>query len=129
MASLVEGEAETENDRRKIAGVFYNRLKKNMMLQTDPTISYAEQRHIVSYTQNDLKVSSPYNTYKVAGLPIGPVNNPSEVSILAVLNPIQSKNLYFYARPNGEVMYAQTLDEHNANVRKYRSEWNNVKGE
>ncbi|MGV3488275.1 MAG: endolytic transglycosylase MltG [Tuberibacillus sp.] len=129
MASLVEGEADTETDRRKIAGVFYNRLNQKMPLQTDPTISYAEQRHIVSYTQNDLNVVSPYNTYKVKGLPVGPINNPSEMSILAVLDPIQSKYLYFYARPNGEVMYAQSLDEHNANVRKYQSEWDNVKGE
>lgn len=129
MASLVEGEANNETDRRKIAGVFYNRLKRNMLLQTDPTISYAEQRHIVTYTEKDLNVDSPYNTYKVKGLPAGPINNPSEISIIAVLNPIPSKNLYFYARPNGKVLYAETLDEHNANVRKYRSEWSHVKGE
>ena len=129
MASLVEGEANNETDRRKIAGVFYNRLKRNMLLQTDPTISYAEQRHIVTYTEKDLNVDSPYNTYKVKGLPAGPINNPSEMSIIAVLNPIPSKNLYFYARPNGKVLYAETLDEHNANVRKYRSEWSHVKGE
>jgi UPF0755 protein len=130
MASLVEGEAKTEDDRRKIAGVFYNRLNRDMALQTDPTISYAEQHHIVSYTEKDLNFNSPYNTYQIAGLPVGPINNPSEISIIAVLDPIQSKNLFFYARPNGKVMFAETLAEHNANVRKYRSEWDKVnKGE
>ena len=129
MASLVEDEAKTDADRKKIAGVFYNRLKKDMLLQTDPTIAYAEQRHIVSYTQDDLNFDSPYNTYKVLGLPVGPINNPSEMSITSVLNPIQSKDLYFYARPNGQVMFAQTLAEHNANVAKYRNEWDKVKGE
>lgn len=130
MASLVEDEAKTEADRKKIAGVFYNRLSKNMILQTDPTIAYAEQRHITAYTQKDLNFDSPYNTYKVTGLPVGPINNPSEMSIAAVLNPTNSKDIYFYARPNGQVMFAQTLAEHNANVRKYQSEWDKVqKGE
>jgi UPF0755 protein len=125
MASLVEGEARTMTDRQKIAGVFFNRLNKGMLLQTDPTIAYAEQKHLKSYTDQDLAVSSPYNTYKQKGLPVGPINNPSLISIEAVLNPIPTQYFYFYARPNGQVLYAKTLSQHNANIRKYEGEWKN----
>jgi len=125
MASLVEGEAQTKTDRQKIAGVFFNRLNKGMLLQTDPTIAYAEQKHLRSYTHKDLAVSSPYNTYTNKGLPVGPINNPSLISIEAVLSPIQNPYIYFYARPNGQVLYARTLSEHNANINKYAAEWKN----
>lgn len=125
MASLVEGEARTMTDRQKIAGVFFNRLNKGMMLQTDPTVAYSEQKHIRSYTDKDLAVNSPYNTYTHKGLPVGPINNPSLISIEAVLNPLPTKDLYFYARPNGQVLFAKTLAQHNANIRKYQSEWKN----
>ncbi len=124
MASLVEGEAQTSNDRAIIAGVFFNRLQKGMPLQTDPTIGYAEQKHLHSYTDKELQVNSPYNTYKNKGLPIGPINNPSLISLEAVLSPTKTDYLYFYARPNGQILYAKTLKQHNANVQKYSSEWN-----
>ncbi|MFC4618100.1 endolytic transglycosylase MltG [Camelliibacillus cellulosilyticus] len=129
MASLVEDEATKEVDRRKIAGVFFKRLKQGMLLQTDPTVSYAEQRHIIHYKQSELAVDSPYNTYKYKGLPVGPINNPSEASIKAVLNPLKTDDLYFYARPNGQVLFSKTLNEHEANVKKYQSEWSKVKEE
>ncbi|WEG14098.1 endolytic transglycosylase MltG [Pullulanibacillus sp. KACC 23026] len=125
MASLVEEEAPDQADREKIAGVFFNRLKKGMPLQTDPTISYALQKHLKNISHSELAFKSPYNTYTNKGLPIGPIDNPSLISIEAVLNPAKTDALYFFARPNGQVLYAKTLAQHNANVNKYKSEWNN----
>ncbi|RYL91537.1 endolytic transglycosylase MltG [Sporolactobacillus sp. THM7-4] len=123
MASLVEQEAPGAKDRKRIAGVFYNRLKKNMRLQTDPSVAYGQQRRIQAYTHKDLQTDTPYNTYTRAGLTAGPIGSPSIDAIEAVLDPIRSKNLYFYARPNGQIFYSKTYAEHQAIVSKYRHEW------
>nr|WP_239549206.1 endolytic transglycosylase MltG [Scopulibacillus daqui] len=127
MASLLEGEAQNINDLKKISGVFYNRLDKGMPLQTDPTIAYAKQKHLYRTTYKDLDIKSPYNTYKNKGMPVGPINNPGEEAIKAVLWPIKSDDLYFFARPNGEVIFTKTLKEHDAVVKKYGHEWDKVK--
>ena len=123
MASLLEEEAVSGQDRRKIAGVFYNRLKSHMKLQTDPTVKYAKQSHELTISKSDLEKKSSYNTYTNKGLPPGPIGNPGELSIQAALNPAKTQALYFYARPNGKVLYSNTLQEHHAHVNKYRSEW------
>ncbi|MCO7175637.1 endolytic transglycosylase MltG [Sporolactobacillus kofuensis] len=123
MASLVEQEAPDSKNRQKIAGVFFNRLALNMRLQTDPSVAYSLQRRIRDYTKKDLQTSSPYNTYMRKGLPIGPIGAPAKDAIQAVLNPVNSKNLFFYARPSGKVYYSKTYTEHQKIVAKYRHEW------
>lgn len=112
MASLVEMEARTKEDRKKIAGVFYNRLEIDMALQTDPTVLYAMGRHKERVLHKDLEVDSPYNTYKYPGLPVGPISNYAANSLEAIVKPITSENLYFVAAPSGEVYYAENYDEH-----------------
>lgn len=112
-ASLVEEEATAQVDRGKIASVFYNRIKKDMPLQTDPTVLYAKGSHKSKVLYKDLEVKSPYNTYKNKGLPPGPIANAGTTSIDAVLKPEKTDFLYFLATPEGEVLYSKTLDDHN----------------
>ncbi|TDQ38014.1 endolytic transglycosylase MltG [Aureibacillus halotolerans] len=125
-ASLIEEEATESTDRRKIAGVFMNRLQSDMRLQTDPTVLYALDQHKVRISLDDLEVQSPYNTYQNAGLPPGPIANMGEASLEAALNPEDTDAIYFYARPNGEVLFSETLEEHNTLKNQYRSEWEAV---
>lgn len=123
LASLVEQEAPDAANRGKIAGVFYNRLKLKMKLQTDPTVAYGEQRRITNYTQKDLQTDTPFNTYTRPGLPVGPIGSPATNAIQAVLEPVPSDNLFFYARPNGKIYYSKTYAEQQAIVAKYQHEW------
>lgn len=118
-ASLVEEEATGKTDRRKIASVFYNRMKANMPLQTDPTVLYAKGEHKDRVLYEDLEVNSPYNTYKVKGLTPGPIGNSGIDSMEAVLSPEQTDFLYFLASPAGNVYYSKTLEEHNKLKAKY----------
>jgi UPF0755 protein len=113
MASLIEEEATQKTDREKIASVFYNRLEIGMPLQTDPTVLYALGEHRDRVFYKDLKVDSPYNTYKVKGMPPGPIANAGEMSIIAALKPAQTDYLYFLATSTGEVIFTKTLEEHN----------------
>lgn len=113
MASLLEEEATEKVDRSKIASVFYNRLEKGMPLQTDPTVLYAKGKHSERVYYKDLKINSPYNTYKFTGLPPGPIANAGKASIKAALEPEKTKYLYFLATPEGDVLYSRTLAEHN----------------
>lgn len=119
MASLIEEEATEKADRRKISSVFYNRLAKKMPLQTDPTVLYALNKHKSRVVYKDLKVNSPYNTYKYKGLPPGPISNSGISSLEAALNPEQTDYLYFLAAPSGDVYYAKTLEEHNRLKQKF----------
>ncbi|MFJ7637308.1 endolytic transglycosylase MltG [Peribacillus sp. NPDC097264] len=112
-ASLVEEEATAQVDRKTIASVFYNRLKEDMPLQTDPTVLYAKGSHKDRVLYKDLEVKSPYNTYKNKGLTPGPIANAGKSSIEAVLKPKKTDYLYFLATPEGEVLYSKTLEEHN----------------
>ncbi|MDN4526290.1 endolytic transglycosylase MltG [Fictibacillus fluitans] len=123
LASMIEEEAQRPEDRPKISGVFYNRLKKGMKLDSDPTVKYARKNFKVQVLYKELKVDSPYNTYKYKGLPVGPIASPGEEAIKAVLNPAQTSFYFFYARPNGQVIYTKTFDEHKKIVQKYRNEW------
>lgn len=113
MASLIEQEATEKAERKKIASVFYNRLKIKMPLQTDPTVLYALGKHKEKVYYKDLEVDNPYNTYKNAGLPPGPIASPGEMSIEAALHPEQTEYLYFLATPKGDVIFTKTLEEHN----------------
>lgn len=120
MASLIEKEATAKADRQMIASVFYNRLDEDMMLQTDPTVAYAHGKHLSVTTYEDLKIESPYNTYFITGLPVGPIASPGIESIEAAIDPAESDYLYFLAEHGtGDVYYAKTLEEHNALKQKH----------
>ncbi|MBN8208404.1 endolytic transglycosylase MltG [Bacillus sp. NTK071] len=123
LASIIEEEASAKADRTKISKVFYNRLEEDMILQTDPTVVYARGKQSGEITQKDLDKKSPYNTYTVKGLPVGPIANPGESSIVAAIEPAKTDALYFYARPSGETLFSKTNDEHNKKVAKYKNEW------
>jgi UPF0755 protein len=121
MASLIEEEATGKADRKKIASVFYNRIKKGMPLQTDPTVLYAQGKHKEKVLYKDLEVSSPYNTYQHTGLPPGPIANAGKISIEAALNPEETDYYYFLATAEGEVIFTKTLEEHNQEKAKHIS--------
>ncbi|WP_349407969.1 endolytic transglycosylase MltG [Pseudalkalibacillus sp. SCS-8] len=126
LASVIEEEARKVEDRHMVSGVFYNRLKKGMKLQSDVTVTYAQQESKVTVTYKDTEVDSPYNTYNQTGLPIGPISSPGESAIKAAVNPEANPYYYFFARPNGEVLYAKNLDEHNKIKQKYIQEWRDI---
>lgn len=121
-ASLIENEAKTAEQRIKIAGVFYNRLDEGMKLQTDPTVLYALGEHKDRVLYADLEIESPYNTYYIEGLPIGPISNFAENALEAVLTPEESDYLYFLHDFNGNIHYSTTNEEHNKLREQYRSD-------
>ncbi len=123
LASLVEKETRVAKERPLVAGVFYNRLKRRIALQCDPTVIYALElanRYDGFLTTKDLKFKSPYNTYRNAGLPPGPIANPGEASLRAAANPPKVDYLYFVANAEGGHFFSSTLAEHNRNVARYR---------
>jgi UPF0755 protein len=122
LASLVERETPKPDERRLVAGVFTNRLEKNIPLQCDPTVIYALQmddEYKGTLTLRDLRLNSPYNTYRNRGLPPGPIGNPGEVALRAALHPALTDYLYFVANTQGGHFFSSTLAEHNKNVAKY----------
>ena len=126
MASLVERETPIGSERPVVASVFTNRIHKGMPLMTDPSVIYAdllEGKYRGTIYQSDLGADSPYNTYKHAGLPPGPICNPGIVSLKAAMVPAQTQFLYFVAAstdPSGRSRFAATLEEHQHNVAAYR---------
>ncbi len=120
LASIVKGETNNVEEMPRIAGVYRNRLRIGMRLQADPTIQYLLPGGWRRLLNKDLEIDSPYNTYKYAGLPPGPINNPGKNAILAVLYPEEHKYLYFVANGKGGHNFAKTLNEHSRNVKKYR---------
>jgi UPF0755 protein len=125
LASLVEKETPEASERPLVAGVFERRLELGVPLQCDPTVLYAAQlkdRPIGTITLTDLQLDSPYNTYRHAGLPPGPIANPGEASIRAALHPAAGDALYFVANNQGGHVFARTLAEHQSNVSRYRRE-------
>lgn len=119
VASMIEREARVPGERSLIAGVIHNRLRIGMPLQIDATVQYAlgEHRPVIYY--RDLEVDSPYNTYRINGLPPGPIAAPGAASLMAAVEPETTNYLYYVARPDGSHAFARTLAEHNANKRKY----------
>ncbi len=130
LASIVEKETGVPDERRKVAGVFINRLKRGMPMQSDPTAIYALTKGEIKedgmgplgrrLLRKDLEIDSPYNTYKYPGLPPGPIANPGRESIAAVLNPEAHNFIYFVADGTGGHVFAETLAEHEDNVVKWR---------
>ncbi len=120
LASIIEKETGNDSERALVAAVFANRLKRNMRLQSDPTVIYALPQFDGNIRKKDLSYDSPYNTYMYYGLPPGPIANPGLASISAALNPANVKYLYFVAKNNGEHYFSSSLKEHNRAVRKYQ---------
>lgn len=119
LASIVEKEARTEENRRIVAGILLNRLKLGMPLQVDAVFGYIFKRDTYSPSFEDLKVDSPYNTYKYKGLPPGPICNPGLGSIIAVIHREETKYLYYLTGKDDQMHYAMTYSAHQANLRKY----------
>lgn len=120
LASLIEKETGKDEERPLISAVFYNRLKRNMRLQCDPTVIYAIKDFDGNLRKKDLKIDSPYNTYRYAGLPPGPIANPGLNSIKTALHPANVDYIYFVAKKNGEHKFSSTLKDHNKAVLKYQ---------
>ena len=120
LASIVGKETASPEERPLIAGVFVNRLKRGMRLESDPTVIYGIEDFDGNLTKKDLQTPSPYNTYQIKGLPPGPIANPGQASIEAVLNPSQEPYLYFVSRNDGSHHFSRTLAEHNRMVNRYQ---------
>ena len=125
LASIVEKETGQADERAHVAAVFVNRMRKGMRLQSDPTIIYGITRGQGKLDRpiyrSDIRNKTDYNTYQIDGLPPTPIANPGTASIKAVLNPIETKDVFFVADGTGGHVFAKTLDEHNANVKKWRN--------
>ena len=134
LASIIEGEAIYDNERKRISSVYHNRLNIGMRLQADPTIQYIINDGPRRLLNKDLNIKSPYNTYIHKGLPPGPINNPGLQSILAALYPDESNYIYFVARGDGYHTFTRTQAEHNSakrdlnRLRKKLSRQNRIKG-
>jgi UPF0755 protein len=124
LASIIEREAQRADERRTIAGVYLNRLKVGMPLQADPTVQYAIGSPAEWWPRdetlaNALRRPGPYNTYLTPGLPPGAIASPGLAAIQASLDPETHDYIYFVAKGDGSHAFSRTLDEHNANVRRY----------
>jgi UPF0755 protein len=124
LASIVEKETSINSERGLVASVFTNRLRKGIKLQSDPTIIYSftfgDKKLERQIRVSDIQNSSNFNTYHIYGLPPAPICNPGLASIKAVLNPLNSDFIYFVASGRGDHLFSATLQEHNANVARYR---------
>jgi len=118
LASLVEEEAQLDSERALIAGVLKNRLERGMRLECDATVQYALGEHRRRLTRPDLQVDSPYNTYRHAGLPPGPISCPGLDCLRAALKPAQTQYLFYVARGDGSHIFSRTYQEHLAAIRQ-----------
>ena len=119
IASMVEREAKIDAERALIASVIYNRLRRGMPLEIDATVEYALPHYKAELSYADIAIDSPYNTYTHTGLPPGPISNPGRASLVAAFHPAASPFLYYVSKGNGHHAFSETLEEHQANVRKY----------
>ncbi len=123
LASIVEKETAVAAERPRVAGVFTNRLRLGMRLESDPTIIYGITKGRPmgrGIRQSELEAANPWNTYRIDGLPPTPIANPGEASIAAVLNPLRTEDLFFVADGSGGHAFARTYQEHLANVARWR---------
>lgn len=124
MASIIEKETGAPHERQLISSVFSNRIKKNMRLQTDPTIIYAKAlqmgKIVIDIKKSDLSLNHPYNTYKRAGLPPGPISNPGKEAMKAAVNPAITNFLYFVSQNDGTHIFSETYEKHVNAVRKFQ---------
>jgi UPF0755 protein len=123
LASIVERETGKADERARVAGVFINRLRRNMPLQSDPTAAYAAADGGVlerPLTRADLDRDHPFNTYRIRGLPPGPIASPGRDTLRAVVQPEATEFIFFVADGNGGHAFARTLEEHNRNVARWR---------
>ncbi|MDP2586718.1 MAG: endolytic transglycosylase MltG [Candidatus Komeilibacteria bacterium] len=119
LASIIEKEVRNPDDMRLVADIFYKRLEAGIALQSDATVNYLTGSGRAQSTAEDLKIDSPYNTYKYRGLPPGPISNPGLNAIMAAIYPTPNQYYYFLTTDDGQVIYSKTYDEHLANKRKY----------
>lgn len=119
MASILEKEAWRTETRRTIAGILWNRIAIGMPLQVDATFAYINGKNTFELTLEDLKIDSPYNTYKYPGLPVGPIANPGLDSLRAAVTPIESDFLFYLSDLEGNTYYTETFEEHKINKAKY----------
>lgn len=119
MASMIEQEVSQKNDKKVVAGVFFNRLRGGMRLESDPTAFYGA---VIADAPATLTYDSPYNTYLYDGLPKGPISNVSDTSLAAVAKPAKTQYLYFVAGDDGETYFSRTLSEHEENTARYCTE-------
>jgi len=119
LASILEREVKTYEDKGRASGVFLNRLKAGIPLQADSTVNYITGKSTPRASSEDITVDSPYNTYKYRGLPPGPISNPGLDSIKAAIYPEKNGYYYFLTTPDGHAIFSKTLDEHNINKRRY----------
>ncbi len=127
LASIIEKEAVLDSERSLISAVYHNRLRKNMMLQADPTSIYGVKSSKEKITLNDLKRKTPYNTYRMKGLPPGPIASPGLKSIVAALYPDNVPYLYFVAQDDRSHRFAESEEDHAENVRLYRAKKQEMK--
>ncbi len=120
LASLIEKEAGIEAERPLVSAVFHNRLKYKMPLQSDPTVIYGLEHFAGNLTRRDLQSRSPYNTYRIQGLPPGPICNPGLSSLMAALYPAPVSYLYFVSKNDGSHLFSRSLREHNRAVKVYQ---------
>jgi UPF0755 protein len=126
LASIVETEAQRPEERPIVASVYLNRVRRRMLLGADPTVIYALKlagRWDGNIRKADLQMDSPYNSYKVAGLPPGPIANAGLASLRAAAAPATTPYLYFVARNDGSHVFSTTITEHNRNVEKYQRQY------
>ena len=121
LASIIEKETGIEAERPLVSAVFHNRLKRNMALQSDPTVIYGLKEFNGNLTRKDLKDDNPYNTYRIPALPPGPICNPSLASIKAALQPADVSYLFFVSRNDGTHLFSEDLESHNQAVRTHQS--------
>jgi UPF0755 protein len=119
MASMIEKEVKTFEDKKIVSGILWKRLENKIPLQVDSTITFITGKKTTQIPLEDLEIDSPYNTYKYLGLPPGPISNPGLDSILATIYPEKSDFWYYLSTPDGKTIFSKTLEEHNIAKAKY----------